>query len=77
MENPISAIPTIWSNKVAVEEIGGIPFKMYVERPKRISDIFPFHRQWGARPYVIQGDRVLTFEDLNRFVREKIKSLVS
>jgi acyl-CoA synthetase (AMP-forming)/AMP-acid ligase II/alcohol dehydrogenase class IV len=76
MENPISAIPTIWSNKVAVEEIGGIPFKMYVERPKRISDIFPFHRQWGARPYVIQGDRVLTFEDLNRFVREKIKSLV-
>ena len=31
--------------------------------------------RWGERPYIIQGDRALSFDDLNRAVRAKVGEL--
>jgi acyl-CoA synthetase (AMP-forming)/AMP-acid ligase II len=55
-----------WDKRIAVEEIGGVPFRMYTDRPKRISRLFKFADCWGSRPYVIQSDRVVTFEGLRK-----------
>jgi acyl-CoA synthetase (AMP-forming)/AMP-acid ligase II len=60
-----------------VEEIGGVPFKMYVERPKRIGDLFAFAERWGSRAYVVQGERILTFTDLQGAVAAKARVLTA
>ena len=54
MRNTMSSTPASWGHRIAVEEIGGVPFLMYVERPKRIGDLFAFAERWGARPYVVR-----------------------
>lgn len=66
-----------WDKRIAVEEIGGVPFKMYVDRPRRIAELLPFADHWGARPYVIQGERVVTFESLRRDSAGKARELLS
>lgn len=76
MKNPISSALTSWSKHIAVEEIGGIPFKMYVERPQRVSDLFEFKERWGERPYIVQGERVLTFAGLKGAVNAKAHVLL-
>jgi acyl-CoA synthetase (AMP-forming)/AMP-acid ligase II len=50
---------------------------MYVERPKQIGDLFAFAERWGARPYVRQGERVLTFADLTSAVGAKAHALAA
>ena len=65
-----------WSDQVAVERIGGVPFRMYVERPRRLEQLLAFASRWGARPHVVQGERVLTFDDFRRLTAAKAKDLV-
>ena len=64
-----------WSDRVAVERIDGVPFRMYVERARRLEQLLAFASRWGARPHVVQGERVLTFEDLRRIVTAKTNDL--
>lgn len=73
----VPAASVFWGDRIAVEEIGGVPFRMYVERPKRISELFAFAERWGSRPYVVQGERVLTFADLKTAVGAKARALTS
>ena len=77
MSNTMSSAPASWGHRIAVEEIGGVPFRMYVERPKRIGDLFAFAERWGARPYVVQGERVLTFAGLKSAVGAKARALAA
>ena len=65
-----------WGDQVAVEWIDGVPFRMYVERPRRLEQLLAFASRWGARPHVVQGERVLTFDDLRRLTAAKTKDLV-
>jgi acyl-CoA synthetase (AMP-forming)/AMP-acid ligase II len=53
-----------WNKQIAVEEIGGVPFRMYTDRPRRIDHMLKFVDHWGARPYVVQGERTVTFDAL-------------
>jgi hypothetical protein len=69
MKNTMSSTPESWGDRIAVEEIGGVPFLMYVERPKRIGDLFGFAERWGVRPYIVQGERILTFAGLKSAVQ--------
>lgn len=77
MRNTISTAPVFWGDRIAVEEIGGVPFRMYVERPKQIRELFAFAERWGARPYIVQGERVLTFADLKSAVEAKAQALAA
>jgi acyl-CoA synthetase (AMP-forming)/AMP-acid ligase II len=65
-----------WSDQVAVERISGVPFRMYVERPRRLEQLLAFASRWGARPHVVQGERVVTFDDLRHLTTAKTKDLV-
>jgi acyl-CoA synthetase (AMP-forming)/AMP-acid ligase II/alcohol dehydrogenase class IV len=71
----LPAASVFWGDRIAVEEIGGAPFRIYVERPKRISELFAFAERWGSRPYVVQGERVLTFAGLKTAVGAKSRAL--
>ena len=61
-----------WGNEIAVEQIGGVPFRMYTERPRRVEQLLAFADRWGSRPHIVQGDRVVTFEDMCYAVVAKI-----
>jgi len=77
MKNTMSSTPASWGHRIAVEVIDGVPFLMYVERPKQIGDLFAFAERWGARPYVVQGERVLTFAGLKSAVGAKTRALAA
>jgi hypothetical protein len=53
-----------WDTQIAVEEVGGVPFRMYSDRPRRIEHLLAFADHWGTRPHIVQGERVVTFDGL-------------
>lgn len=68
-------VPAHWSKEIAVETIGGIPYRLYVERPRRIEELLAFAERWGDRAYLSQGDETLSFAGLRRAVTAKATEL--
>jgi acyl-CoA synthetase (AMP-forming)/AMP-acid ligase II len=66
-----------WGDRIAVEEVGGVPFRMYAERPRRVEEVLGFAGRWGERPHIVQGERILTFDALGNAVAAKARELVS
>lgn len=54
----------LWNKQIAVETIGGVPFRMYADRPRRIDRLLPLAANWGTRPYIVQGARTIGFDAL-------------
>ena len=71
----MSASTEFWGKQIAVEEIGGVPYRMYSDRPRRIENLLPFADYWGARPYIVHGERVITFEGLRNASAAKARQL--
>jgi acyl-CoA synthetase (AMP-forming)/AMP-acid ligase II len=71
----MGANEVIWGGDIAVEEVRGIPFKTYTERPRHIGDLLAFAGRWGERAHIVQGDRVVSFTDLQRAVELKAREL--
>ncbi len=65
-----------WGKDIAVEEIGGISYRMYSNRPRRLEDLLAFTAHWPDRACIIQGDRTVTFDGLKRAAAAKARSLV-
>jgi steroid-24-oyl-CoA synthetase len=70
------SINRYWDKKIAIEVIGGVPFRMYTDRPRRIGSLLPFAAAWGDRPYVIQGTRMVTFAALRGASAAKARRLI-
>ncbi|WP_454739259.1 class I adenylate-forming enzyme family protein [Cupriavidus necator] len=64
-----------WGDRIAEEVIGGIPYRMYTERPRRVEELIPFAGRWGQRPHVIQGERALSFDQLQQAIAAKAQEL--
>ena len=65
-----------WGKEIATETIGGVPFRMYTQRPRRVESLLGFAGRWGARPHIVQGERVVSFAELHRAVLAKARQLV-
>ena len=70
---PVSA--PLWGEEIAVEHVNGVPYRMYSSRPRCVTEVLDYCDQWGARPYIIQGEDTLTFADLRRAVSAKAADL--
>lgn len=66
-----------WSKEIREETVGGKAFKMYAERPHRTDQILALAAGWGDKPYMIQGDRVVTFAGLERGASDKACQLAA
>jgi acyl-CoA synthetase (AMP-forming)/AMP-acid ligase II len=66
-----------WGNQIAVEKVGGVPFRMYSERPRRVEHLLAFADRWGARPHIVQGERVVTFDALRHAVAARARDLIN
>jgi acyl-CoA synthetase (AMP-forming)/AMP-acid ligase II len=73
----MSSAAESWGDKIAVETLHGVAYRMYTERPRRVESLLAFAGRWGARPHIVQGDRVLTFADLRRAVAAKARELAA
>ena len=65
-----------WDKQIEVEEIGSAPFRIYTNRPRRIERLLAFAEHWGARPHIVQGERVVTFDGLRRDSAAKAQQLL-
>lgn len=72
----MSAPASGWGDRIAVELINGISYRMYTERPHRVESVLTFAERWGSRPHIIQGERVFTFGEMQRAVVAKRAELV-
>ena len=66
---------TKWTDRIAVEEIGGVPFRMYTKRPHRAEQLLALADQYDERPHIIHGDRVVSFSGLQRGSAQKAITL--
>ena len=71
----MSSTATPWGKEIATETIGGIPYRMYTDRPRRVEHLIAFTSRWGNRPHIIHGDRVLSFADLRNAAQAKATEL--
>ena len=71
----MSSAASSWGKEIATEMIGGIPFRMYTDRPRRVERLLDFAARWGTRPHIIQGERFVTFEDLHQGAVAKARQL--
>jgi acyl-CoA synthetase (AMP-forming)/AMP-acid ligase II len=73
----MASATALWGDRIAMEVVGGVPFRMYAERPRRVEHLLAFADRWDARPHLVQGARVVTFEALRRAVAAKAQDLVA
>lgn len=66
-----------WSDTVVDGVVHGHPSIVYAERPTRITAVLDAAQRWSGRPFILQGDRVMTFTDHDRTVRIIARRLVS
>jgi len=67
----MNATPDTWGDQIATESIGGIPYRMYTQRPRRVSSVLGFAPAWGERAHIIQGEQVLSFAQFHAAVQAK------
>ncbi|MEY4099411.1 MAG: hypothetical protein RL300_582 [Pseudomonadota bacterium] len=72
----MSSTARSWGKEIATEIVGGVPYRMYTERPHRVQELLAFIDTWGDRPYVVQGERSLSFGDMHKAILAKAATLV-
>jgi acyl-CoA synthetase (AMP-forming)/AMP-acid ligase II len=66
-----------WGTEISVVEIAGRPFRMYTQRPRSVGEVLALSERWGDRPHIVQGERILTFDDLRSAVDQRARDLVA
>lgn len=65
-----------WSREIETVSVGDREFKMYTQRPRSVGSILEFADRWGDRPHIVQGDRVVTFSQLQEAVNQRARDLI-
>ncbi|MBY3219086.1 acyl--CoA ligase [Rhizobium laguerreae] len=64
-----------WGEAIGVEHVNGVPYRMYSERPRCVSEVLEFCDRWKERPFIVQDEVTLTFADFRRAVTAKAAQL--
>ena len=74
-ESATRSATAAWGDQIAVTQVGGVPLRMYSERPRRVEHLLQFADRWGARPHIVQGEREVTFDGLRLAIAAKATQL--
>ncbi|MFC5833959.1 class I adenylate-forming enzyme family protein [Nonomuraea insulae] len=66
---------SVWGDRIEAEEVRGMSFRTYTQRPKDIRCLLAFADRWGDRPHIVQGDKEVTFAGLRSAVDGKAREL--
>jgi long-chain acyl-CoA synthetase len=58
-----------WSEEIVRSTVRGHPSLVYAKRPPRITAVLEHARRWPTRPFLLQGDRVVSFGEHEDMVR--------
>ncbi len=64
-----------WGDQIAEEEVGGVIYRMYSERPRQVKSLLAFTDRWGDRPHIVQGERMVSFAELRNSSLVKSREL--
>jgi acyl-CoA synthetase (AMP-forming)/AMP-acid ligase II len=67
----------VWGTDIAVEDIAGVPFRTYTQRPRHIGDLLAFADRWADRPHIVQGDTIVSFTALRSAALAKAAALTT
>ncbi len=73
--HPPGGAPAVWGDQISVEDVHGVPYRMYSPRPHGVSEVLALAHRWQSRPYVVQGAREVSFADLLAAVGGKTRQL--
>ncbi len=51
-----------WGDEIVTEELGGIPFRVFSQRRRRLPELLEDAARWGGKVHLVQGERELTFD---------------
>jgi acyl-CoA synthetase (AMP-forming)/AMP-acid ligase II len=66
-----------WGDRIAVEVVNGVPYRMYAERPRRVEEILSYAARWSTRSHLVQGERAVSFTGLRDGVAAQARELVA
>jgi acyl-CoA synthetase (AMP-forming)/AMP-acid ligase II len=69
--------PVIWGERIVVETIGGVPMRMYAQRPRRVESLLAFAERWDDRAHIVQGERIVSFLALRNAIAAKSRELLA
>ena len=72
-----NSVPISWGDQVTVQYIGGIPYRVYEPRVRRVGQLLDYSGRWADKAHAIQADNTLTFAELGAVVQRKADELVS
>lgn len=67
--------PEQWGTDIETVEVGGVPLRMYAQRPRQIGSLLAYADRWGQRPHIVQGEQTITFHELRNAVAAQVVSL--
>lgn len=68
---------TAWGEQIDVESVRGVSYRMYGQRPRRLSELLGMAARWGGQPYVLQQERRISFGEMAAAVSAKSRLLAS
>lgn len=69
--------PFVWGDVPRRSVSGGIPFKLYEPRRRRVPELLFDAGRWGRRTHLIQGERELSFDDCQAATEAVARHLVA
>ncbi|MFA3894106.1 class I adenylate-forming enzyme family protein [Rhodococcus qingshengii] len=66
-----------WGSDIEPATVGDLTFRMYSERPHRLGSLLTFASRWGDRAHIVQGERVVTFEQFRASVDARAHEFTS
>jgi acyl-CoA synthetase (AMP-forming)/AMP-acid ligase II len=66
-----------WGEQIAVEVVNGVPYRMYTDRPRRLEELLSLAERWENRSHIIQGERIVSFVDMQHAVSAKAHELAA
>jgi acyl-CoA synthetase (AMP-forming)/AMP-acid ligase II len=55
-----------WGDRLEYAAVNGVTYKVYAQRPRRVTELMAFTLRWASRVHIVQGSRRITFLDLRR-----------
>ncbi|MER5437673.1 class I adenylate-forming enzyme family protein [Streptomyces sp. NPDC002790] len=60
-----------WGREIVVERAGGVPYRLYDPRTRRVASLLDHAERWADRIHAVQGDVRLDFGELREAVQRK------
>lgn len=71
----IADIPR-WGTDITNLDVDGRVYRIYEQRPRRLTEVLELSSRWGDRPYIVQGNRVLSFGEFLAAVERRRRDLL-